>query len=114
MRSSRTRAEWRALPGGIVPEEVAAGNGIERTPSWRADLVKQVALSLCKSLTERKSLVAKRPSDESAEGGLLAELIGAGYLPTFGFPVDLCGFVVATSIAGGESAGAAGLATDTR
>jgi ATP-dependent helicase YprA (DUF1998 family) len=80
--------------GGIIPDEVADHNGIARTPTWRLDFVKQVASALSKSLGERKQLVATRPRDEGSDDGLLSELIDAGYLPTFGFPIDLCGFVV--------------------
>ena len=80
--------------GGIIPEEVAERNGIEQTPTWRADLVKRVAASLCAGLGERSTLIAKRPTDEDGETSLLSDLIDSGFLPTFGFPIDLCGFVV--------------------
>ena len=80
--------------GGIIPEEVAARNEIKRTPAWRVDLVRQVASSLSKSLSEQKLLVARRSWEKGEEDSLLSELIDAGYLPTFGFPIDLCGFVV--------------------
>ncbi|MGH9918097.1 MAG: DUF1998 domain-containing protein, partial [Nitrososphaerales archaeon] len=79
--------------GAIIPEEVAERNEIERTQRWRVTLVQQVAATLSKSLEERKSLVAKQPPDEE-EDNLLSDLIVAGFLPTFGFPIDLCGFVV--------------------
>lgn len=79
--------------GAIIPEEVAERNEIERTPRWRVSLVQDVAASLSKSLGERKGLVAKKPPDDE-EDNLLSDLIDAGFLPTFGFPIDLCGFVV--------------------
>ena len=80
--------------GTIIPDEVADRNGIERTPAWRVDLVKQVAEDLCNRLAERKQGISKRRRETESEDNLLSDLIGAGHLPTFGFPIDLCEFVV--------------------
>ena len=80
--------------GNIVPEEVAERNGIERTLTWKSEIVRRVAESLCKDLMKRRELIGKKPQVEEEDANLLSDLIEAGFLPTFGFPIELCGFVV--------------------
>lgn len=78
----------------IIPDEVALRNGIPQTTTGKVELVQRVSRALCKALTDRKRDLERSLPEEKSKEGLLSDLIDAGHLPTFGFPIDLCAFVV--------------------